>query len=203
MAHVTSLGAQWAPINSSELRGDESDNGDTSPLASAKHYKNMAKKGRAKLGKMAAGGQEPKAIESDYNSIKDRAYAATRGEWGGQTIHPVTGQPINPASGLAVTVRDPGQQQISVHMNASRTHFDNAMEQAKQAYLPQLGKAHHALGVFRDDTTQRIDFDPVAIADRPVDARAIGAYTHAAGGAYDFKTGNGVWVPHVSRKAAH
>jgi hypothetical protein len=202
MAHETSLGPQWSPINSGELRGDESDHGDASPLASRKHYTKMAKKGRAKLGKMAAGGAEPKAIDSDFDNVKDRAYKAVQEPWGGSTIHPVTGHPINPEAGLAVTVREPGQNQIAVHMNASREHFNNAMDQAKEAYRPQLSRGSHALGVFRDDTTQRIDIDPVAIAARPTDARAIGTYTHAAGGAYDFKTGNGVWVPHVSRKQA-
>lgn len=198
MAQSTSLGAQWQPITTDDLRGDESGG---SPVTSPKHFTKMAKKGRAKLGRMAAGGTEPKAIEHDYDAVKSRAFDATRSEWGGQTIHPVTGQPVNPASGQAVTVREPGQQQISVHMNASQEHFNNAMDQARESYRPQLGRASHALGVFRDDTKGTIDIDPVAITDRPTDARAIGAYSHATGGAYDFKTGNGVWVPHTSRKA--
>lgn len=200
MTAQTSLGAQWQPIRSNELRGDEADASSGSPLASPKHFLKMAKKGRAKLSKMAASGTEPKAINSDYTGIKNRAFESVKEPWGGQTIHPVTGQPINPASGLAVTVREPGQQQIAVHIGASREHFNNAMDQAREAYRPQLGRAHHALGVFRDETTGRVDIDPVAVTDRAVDARAIGAYTHASGGAYDFASGNGVWVPHVSKR---
>lgn len=197
MSATTSLGAQWHPINSAEAHG-----GDASPITSPKHLTKMAKKGRAKLSKAADLGHPGQGMEQNWPSVKEHAWNAVQGEWGGATYWANSGTPVNRKSGYAVTVREPGQEQLGVHIGASREHFENAMDQAKESYKPQLGRSHASLGVFRNEETGHIDMDPVAITDRATDAKAIGAYTHAAGGAYDFKTGNGVWVPHVSRKAA-
>jgi hypothetical protein len=200
MTAQTSLGAQWSPISASE---DQSIGApDSSQLASPKHYLKMAKKGRAKLAKMASVGHPGQGMEQNYSSVKEHAWNAVQEPWGGSTYWANSGTPVNRKSGYSVTVREPGQEQLGVHIGASREHFNNAMDQAKDTYRLQLGRSRGSLGVFRNEKTGNIDIDPVAITDRPVDAREIGAYTHAAGGAYDFSTGNGVWPPHVAKKQA-
>jgi hypothetical protein len=159
----------------------------------------MATKGRKLLqgaseqstsGVMTQGGSAKKAV-------KDAAFSASREDWGGATIHPATGKAVTPESGYAVAVRDHGQEQISVPHDAPRGEFDQAMQHAITQYAPQLGREGGHLGVFHDNANKRVDIDPVHIVPKAHQARNIGAYTHATGGAYNFATGDAEWTPHV------
>jgi hypothetical protein len=78
-------------------------------------------------------------------------------------------------------------------LNVSREQFDQHIERAAS----EQGHMGTHIGVFHDADKGTIDVDPTVITGSKSAVHSIGAYTHAVGGAYDFKTSNGVWVPHV------
>jgi hypothetical protein len=118
--------------------------------------------------------------------------------WGGATINAATGAPIQGNEDLyALTAKPPGEQTLSIPINASRDHFMSAMDEARKRYAHLLERANHHLGIFRDEDVNRIDFDPVVTTNNQRDAEAIGAHTRNVGGAYHFASGDGFWPPHV------
>ena len=92
----------------------------------------------------------------------------------------------------------PARSSYRFPQDADEDTFNAMMDRAKEEYADKLKGSEVYLGVFRDDKNNRIDFDPVTIVDTEEEVDALGAYTHAVGGAYDFSTGNGHFPPHVA-----
>jgi hypothetical protein len=159
--------------------------------------------GRNMLESMRSGtGRSLEGMMRDWNNVLNRAYASVQQPWGGMTINPETGRDIrlSTSSGIrregpfALSVKDPNQHTIEIPKDAPQSVFNKAMADAVKAF-PQLTGRDHYLGVFRDEDKGTIDFDPVAIVDTKLQAEALGAYTNAIGGAYDYATGDGVPPP--------
>lgn len=180
-------------IHPTEARGD-------SRPVSHDEFNKLAYSGKLKLGAILRDTHPTPAFDSPahWSQIKDAAFASTREPWGGQTIEPATGKAIEPSDGFAMTIRDADQDPISIPMNAAPTQLSAAMDKAKELYAEKLSAKKVYLGVFRDDDENRIDVDPVTVVPSTDDVDAIGCYTHAIGGAYDFSTGNGHFCPHVA-----
>ena len=118
--------------------------------------------------------------------------------WGGMTIDARTGEPLpQGADKFATTVKPPGIETMSIPEDATEAQFDKAMDEAFQRFEPLLERAGYHLGIFHDDATHRIDFDPVFVSDTQAQAEAVGAYTHGIGGSYHFASGDGFWPPHI------
>jgi hypothetical protein len=90
---------------------------------------------------------------------------------------------------------------VSIPETASETEFGAAVDKAMIRFAGELEKGQRHLGIFHDDENHRIDIDPVLVVDSLSDVEQIGAYTHAIGGAYSFKDGQGYWPPHVAESA--
>lgn len=170
-----------------------------SPAVSAEEFQQYAQRGASKYGHLRAGASKPKALSGkNWTALKQHAYEQSREPWGGTTTDTHSGKDIAPdADAYALTVREPGMDSVSVDPNANQAAFDVAMETAKKRYADILSRPGHALGVFHDDDLKRIDIDPVLVTPSLSDVHDIGAYTHAVGGAYHFKSGDGYWPPHV------
>ena len=137
--------------------------------------------------------------ERTWNNIKDDAYSEALKSWGGATIDPHTGRALpQGADKYAITVKKAGMETISVREHPTPEEFHSAMDQAKERYRSVLENQGSHLGVFHDDENHRIDIDPVVVVDTLHEVEAIGAATHAIGGAYHFKSGDGFWPPHVA-----
>lgn len=173
-----------------------------SPEVTPEEFQRYAKRGKAKMGRLVAGSSEPTALSgSSWEHIKHEAFSKTREEWGGATIDSHTGKDVpDGLDAYALTVRDPGMSSVHVSPGASKAEFDKAMETAKVRYHDILSRPGHHLGVFHDADTKSIDIDPVLVTSKLSDVHDIGAYTHAVGGAYHFKSGDGYWPPHVADK---
>lgn len=178
-----------APITADEVAGTNS------PEVSSDKFQEMAAQGKDQLAAIQAD-KRPDAGDVTINT--DAAYAAVQESWGGATIDPTTGEAKDFPSGFAVTIREPGQEQISIPEKATADEFAKAVDTAKTQYADQLQGKDTYFGVFHDDDKQTIDIDPVAVVSTKNEAETIGAYTHAVGGAYDFSTGNGVFPPHIA-----
>jgi hypothetical protein len=180
-------------IGESKARGN-------SPTVSPEQYDILREQGKAYIAKMRSGPGDTSGMDANWEAIKGHAYEESQKDWGGVTIDPRTGADFKPpkqeSGPYAISVRNPGQDTISIPSNATREQFDAAMEQAKASYS-QLGAKDHYLGVFHDNDKGTIDFDPVLIVNTPAQVEAVGAYTKSIGGAYDFATGNGYFPPHV------
>jgi hypothetical protein len=80
------------------------------------------------------------------------------------TVHARTGRPApGGCAKFAVTVKDPGQQTITVPVTASRQQFGQAMTTARRRFAASLQRQRAHLGVFHDVAAGRIDVDPVAV----------------------------------------
>lgn len=121
-------------------------------------------------------------------SVAQRAWEALQTPWGGATIN-VSGpiaHLVTLDTGYAVSIGE------SAHLplDASVTDIESAITKVS-------GDTTH-VGVFRDEDLQRIDVDPVFIARDAIGAYAVGVARHATGGAYNFATGNALWIPHLA-----
>lgn len=172
--------------------------GNSRPVSS-QEFQSLADKGKSQLDALLADTRPAHAFEDDdkWKTVKTKAYHATRKSWGGQTINPATGNPVSPAKGYSISIRNPGQPTVAVAPDASRLEFNQAMDKAKADFAEQLAGSKTYLGVFKDDDNNVIDIDPVTIVETPEEVDSLGAYTHAVGGAYDFATGDGYFPPHV------
>ncbi len=178
-------------ITAAEARGN------SRPVTAAE-YDAIAASGRDKLEAMKSASSPITSLERAFSSLKTTVYSECQKSWGGMTIDSHTGTPLaTDADAYAVTVRPPGQSSVSIPEFASPSQFHTAMDIALQSFRPILEHQSHYLGIFHDDDTHSIDIDPVVVVHSQADAEAIGAYTHAVGGAYHFKSGNGFWPPHV------
>ena len=204
---------QFKPIRKTDLPDLPTVHKD-SQAVSPGEFQASAQRGQAHLNRMAARGQSTAAISSPAGraSLADRAFAATREEWGGGTYSPASGRPVNfrSPSAFALTVRDPEDKGISVPNTVNREQFGSALEQAHAQYADKLARGSHYLGIFHDPTkklpsghTGAIDIDPVAVVKGKSfehgrqQAKDMMSATHALGGAYHFASGDGFWPNHV------
>jgi hypothetical protein len=211
----------WVPANAAavalkehklpEIHKSDLSSGDArrSRAVSSAEFQRVARRGAAKY-KLRSGQSSPHALKGDkLNALIDRAHTEAMKPWGGLTTDSHTGKDLpGNADKYALTARAPGMDTVSVPEGASKAEFAKAMRQAVQKYGPILDRKGHSLGVFHDNDKGTIDIDPVLIADNLKDAEDIGAFTHAVGGAYHFKSGDGFWPPHVKEtvsmaKATH
>lgn len=121
--------------------------------------------------------------------VAQEAWFATREPWGGLTVDLRTVQSVSRDHGYAVPT---GGYHTSVSPAAEYGEFVAAL--ARTAYLLPDGQY---LGVFYDLDENRIDMDSVYLTDSLDDAIAVGVASHSTGGAYDFATGDAVWMPHL------
>lgn len=180
-------------ISSAEARGD-------SRPVSAAEFARLADRGRALLDGFEQ--SPPVGLDRRWDTIVSDSYAEVQRPWGGVTIEAHTGEPVQPVTDpdlYALTVKTAGQDSVTIPDRASPDQFAAAMREARTRFDPQLQRASHYLGVFHDDSHHRIDIDPVVIVRSADDVDAIGAYTHAIGGAYHFASGNGHFPPHVAQ----
>lgn len=174
-----------------------------SPAVSAAEFQTHAKRGAAKLAMLDKGSSEAAALHDSkkWSRIRINAWNATRKPWGGVTVDSHTGHQVpKGADAYALTVRDEGKTSVHVSPDATRAEFNAAMQKAREQFASELSRPGAHLGVFRDEDTGNIDIDPVLVTPRLSDVHDIGAYTHAVGGAYHFKSGDGYWPPHVKEK---
>lgn len=175
--------------------------GDSRPV-SHEEFQRLAAIGRGQLEGFAQHAKKINLSDEHWAEIKHRAYYEVQELWGGSTIDLHTGKPLSVGdSAFAITVKGTKgkqtQNSISVHETATEEDFNAAMDNARQRFGYTLARESHYLGVFHDASNHRIDIDPVLVVHRHADVETIGAATHAIGGAYNFKDGNGYWPPHV------
>lgn len=181
-------------ITAAEARGN-------SRPVSAAEFAALSEQGRAMLEGLAS--SPPAGLDQHWDRIVSDAHAAVQESWGGVTIDSHTGKAFTSDGELyALTVKAPGQHSVSIPENADAAHFAAAMTEARRRFDTQLRREHHYLGVFHDDDGHIIDIDPVLVVSSPAEVDAVGAYTHAVGGAYHFATGNGYFPPHVAEQIA-
>lgn len=169
---------------------------------SSAEFQRLARLGNQWIDRAKRDATPTTGLDQHWDRIKHDAYREAQLPWGGATINPHTGQQIRPDADLyALSVKPRGMTTVSVPETASEAEFGAAMDQAKELFRPALERAHFHLGVFHDDDNHRIDIDPVAIVDSLDLVDQVGAYTHAIGGAYHFKSGDGFWPPHVAEGA--
>jgi len=183
----------YGKITPGEARGD-------SKKVTPQEFDALADRGKAHYERLLADKRPTTAFDDEdkWKTIRSGAYDAAQKSWGGQTIDPETGRAIERSTGYSLEVRAPGEKQLSVPEDADEDTFNAMMDQAREEYAEKLQGSEVYLGVFRDDDNNRIDFDPVTIVATTAEVDALGAYTHAVGGAYDFSTGNGHFPPHVA-----
>jgi hypothetical protein len=183
------------PITKAEAR-------DGARPVSAAEFQRLAREGLTQLGTMAAARQPATGLGAHWDTIKSGTYTKVITPWGGATIDPRTGTALpDGADKYALTVKPQGMDKVSVPEGATAAEFGAAMDTARERFRAELEKGSRYLGVFHDDDEGRIDIDPVVVVDSLHEVETIGAYTHAIGGAYHFKSGDGFWPPYVDEQA--
>lgn len=179
------------PIRASEARGN------SRPVTHAE-FQHIAGEGQAYLQHLASHPAGTRGLDRHWDTIKQTAYESAQEPWGGVTVNARTGRSLHPrAQVYAVTAKHPGQESVSVPVGASHEEFGAAMDRAREAF-PQLAHKNHHIGVFHDVDENRIDIDPVVVVRRKEHAEQIGAATHNIGGAFNPRSGNGYFPPHVA-----
>ena len=182
-------------ITAAEARGN-------SRPVSAEEFHALADEGDRKLATMREHSSEPTALQvASWESIKRSAYNAVQPEWGGATVNAHTGETVPEGASLfALSAKEPYQESVSIPTTSTYEQFSTAMDIARTHFAPQLAMQGAHLGVFHDadPTVNAINIDPTIVVGSVHEVEAIGAATHAIGGAYDFSTGNGVFPPHVA-----
>jgi hypothetical protein len=183
--------------------------GTNSRAVSPEEFASLRSLGQSKLDEFKQAQSPTIGLDKNWSSIRNQAWNEAQKDWGGIAIDTHTGKPLLGPIGkggdvgkgpFGVTAKEPGQQTIEIPENASRAEFDRAMDQARQSF-PQLEYQNYHLSIFHDNNKGTIDIDPTVIVPTASDAEAVGAYTHAIGGAYDFDSGNGLYPPHVKSSA--
>jgi hypothetical protein len=180
------------PITAAEARGD-------SRPVSHDEFQRLATQGRDQLRVMKRNASPITGLDRNWAAVKEKTYAQVQDSWGGATIDSHTGHALpDGADAYALTVKPQGMGTVSVPEHASRADFEDAMDRALAQFRSELEQQDHYLGIFHDDDNHRIDIDPVVVVNNLHSVETIGAYTHAIGGAYHFKSGDGFWPPHVA-----
>lgn len=213
MAAQDHLGMQFKPIYKTDLPDLPTvHSGPTaSQPVSHQEFQAQAARGQARLDSMRARSAPTPGLEGQrWDAMVDHAYTQTREPWGGATYNARTGNAVDfhKPDKLALTVREPHEDPISVSPLANRQQFGEAMDKARAQFGSRLGYAGHHLGVFHDADAGRIDLDPTVVVgdssrkgrqDKGVQAaREIMQATNARGGAYHFASGDGFWPNHVA-----
>lgn len=188
------FGGQYPVIRKSDLSTPDARR---SREVSPAEFQSIAEQGRQRIEQMKAASKPPTGLDRHWDEVVSRAHQESQQEWGGVTVNPRSGRPVQTSRGYSLTVRNPDQEPVSVQPGASREEFGSAMSQARERFSEQLTRQGHHLGVFHDADKGSVDIDPVVIVKNRKDVESIGAYTRATGGAYDFKSGDGYWPPHV------
>ena len=203
----SSTGGSHTPITSADL-ADKGEGATSGPGASRSvsqdEFNKLADEGQQRLSELNASSPTT-GLDKNFGSIKSDAYEQVQKSWGGATYDAHTGEAVTgDEAKYAMTVNPPGTTGISIPDTASQDEFNSAMDQAKSSFGSELSKSQRCLGVFHNDDAGTIEIDPSLVVDNLHDVDTIGAYTHAAGGAYNFADGNGYFPPHVatSLKAA-
>jgi hypothetical protein len=184
------------PITAKEAR-------DASRPVTDAEFQALAREGVNRLGLLRAQRSPVTAMDRNWTGLKHAAYAESQKPWGGVTIDGHTGKTADfgKADKYALSVKKSGMHTVSVPEDASEEQFNAAMDRALAQFRGLLEGKQAYLGVFHDDEEHRIDIDPVLVVDSVREVEAIGAFSHAIGGAYHFRTGNGVFPPHVAGEA--
>jgi hypothetical protein len=179
------------PITAAEARGN-------SRAVSHEEFQQLANQGRSQLSQLRASRSPVSGLDRNWQQVKTASYAEVQKPWGGATIDAHTGEPLaSNADKYALSVKPQGLHTVSVPETASQAEFSTAMDRALAQFRGTLESQQHHLGVFHDDDNHRIDIDPVLVVSTPHEVETIGAYTHAIGGAYHFRSGDGYFPPHV------
>lgn len=179
-------------ISAAEARGN-------SRAVTEEEFDRIAGDGERMLGARMRNRAPSKGLDDNWDSLKENTYSEVQKPWGGATINARSGKPLaSDANEYALSIKSKGMDTVSIHEKASRQEFDKAMETARDRYRSQLEYEGSHLGVFHDDENHRIDIDPVIVVSSLGEVEAIGAATHAIGGAYHFQSGDGFWPPHVA-----
>lgn len=180
------------PITEQEARGD------SRPI-SREEFQKLSGLGAVMLTNRSHNSTPITALDARWPAIKAMAYTEVSKPWGGVTINAHTGQPLDAKiDAYAITVRPASIQTVAVPEGVSPERFGRAMNLARRVFRSILEREDHYLGVFHDNDTGLIDIDPVVVVATIGEVEAIGAYTHATGGAYHFATGEGFFPPHVA-----
>lgn len=192
---------QWTDGGVRLIRASDLSSGDArrSRQVSKDEFARLYAAGKAKIQFLKDSETPATALDgARWQAVKDNAWQESRAPWGGVTVDSHTGHSVTGNEDkYALTVRDPGMESVTVSPSASRAEFDAAMDQARKRFQGILRRPNSHLGVFHDADLNRIDIDPVMVTGSLQDVEEIGAYTHAVGGAYHFKSGDGFWPPHV------
>lgn len=179
-------------ITADEARGN-------SRPVSWEEFQHLAAIGNRQLDQMKRDKAPITGLDQHWPEIKAKTYVKVQDPWGGATIDAHTGQALETdADKYALSVKPKGLSTVSVPETASETEFNAAMDRALSSFRPVLERRGFHLGIFHDDDSNRIDIDPVAVVGSIAEVETLGAYTHAIGGAYHFRTGDGYWPPHVA-----
>lgn len=139
---------------------------------------------------------DPALIDAAFNNVQK--------EWGGATVDAHNGHVLTKADAkgnhYAVTARL-GKEETTIPIGSSRAVFDRAYHTALTRYSDVLDSDGGHLGIFRNEDTGKIEFDPVYHTTDTHTTEAVGTYSHSNGGAFNFRTENGHWTPHVAKSA--
>jgi hypothetical protein len=156
-------------------------------------------RGQAFLRSLATADRRPlSALEGDkLGKVQQATWDAVQRDWGGATIDPTTGRAINSKADVySVTVRPHGVDSVAVPIEGlTRDAWDNAVAEARVRFGDILSQKGHYLGAFRDPEVGRVELDPVVVVNNAKRAEEIAAFTGSEGGAYHFKSGNGLFAP--------
>ena len=179
------------PITAAEARGN-------SRPVSAHEFQRLAAQGLSQIAAMAWNRRPVTELDRWWPQVKADSFRKCQEPWGGATVDSHTATPLQTdADKYALSVKPQGMDKVSVPEDASQAQFEAAMDRALKQYRPELEKGSHYLGIFHDDDNHRIDIDPVVVVDTVGEVETIGAYSHAVGGAYHFRSGDGFFPPHV------
>lgn len=161
-------------------------------------FKRIAAKGAAQYARLGKNKTPTSGLDKHFTSIIADAHKEVSKSWGGATYDAHTGAKLPAdADTYAITARPPGVESTHIPEGSSKREMAKAMRAARAKYGDILAKENHHLGVFHNDDTHSIEIDPVVTVPKE-QVETIGAFTHAVGGAYHFKSGDGFWPPHVA-----
>ena len=192
-----------AALKSTGITRDQLSNPDTprTRAVTQEEWDALWDAGKRRIAEFQRESSPPIGLDDNWEAVKQQAYIAAQEEWGGMTMDTHTGVPLVGNEDLyALTVKDAGQESVSVPIGATPEEFDQAMDRARKVFDAQFQRQQHYLGVFNNVDTGLVEIDPVLVVDNLDDVESIGAYTRAVGGAYHFSDGLGYWPPFVGDK---
>lgn len=194
---------EFAPITKSQNE-DTGTGLNQSRQVTPHEFEQLAQEGKQILADKTKAASEPTALsDENFAALAHDLYQKVQPEWGGETLDTHTGVAVDPqADAYSVTARPQGAKAISVPIGASEAVFAKALRKAIDTFKPQLSMEGAHLGVFHNVETGKIEIDPAQVLTDQHQVEAVGAASHAAGGAYHFKSGLGYWVPYVGDEFA-